>query len=139
MTLPTATNPTPAGAGRRATLLQLIAFAAAGGAAFVVEVTVFTLAYWLLPVVTFANGLAVALGSAVSYTVQARLVFKSTASVRRTVLRYLVALVVVYVVSTALVALLLDQGAAPTVAKVAVSLALAPFAFLASRRWVYAA
>jgi putative flippase GtrA len=139
VTLPAAPGPPGAGADHRATLVQLIAFGAAGATAFVVEVTAFAFAYWLLPIVAVANGLAVALGSAVSYTLQARLVFKTTASVRRTVLRYLLALAVVYVVSTVLVALLLDRGATPALAKIAVSAALAPLAFAASRRWVYAA
>jgi putative flippase GtrA len=104
-----------------------------------VEVAVFAATYWLLPVVAVANALAVVLGSAVSYTLQARLVFRTTASVRRTVLRYLLALAVVYVVSTIVVAVLLDRGATPAFAKIAVSATLAPFGFLAGRRWVYAA
>lgn len=86
-----------------------------------------------------ANAAAVLVGSAVSYLLQARLVFRTTASVRGSVVRYVLALAVVYVVSTALVALLVGQDVVPAVAKVAVSLLLAPFAFLASRHWVYAA
>jgi putative flippase GtrA len=117
--------------------VQLVLFGVAGAIAFATEVGVFALVYWTVALVALANALAIVIGSAVSYTLQARVVFRTTAPIRRSALRYAIALCAVYAVSTPLISFLVHHDVRAPIAKVLVSAGLAPFAYLTSRHWVY--
>lgn len=126
------------GPAQRAGLRRGLRFLASGGASFLAEVGVFSLVFAASGAVAVANAAALICSALVNYTLQARWVFASGGRTRRTLSRYGVGLIGTYVVSTPLVALLVVVGMPGPVAKTVTSIALAPFAFLLGKHWIYA-
>lgn len=117
--------------------LQFMRFVVSGGAGFSVEIAVFAAMLSVQDSLAIANGLAVGTASALNYTLHVVWVFRTTARPRTTMTRYVLSLIVSYMLSTSCVLLVVALGVPEVAAKVLVSLALAPLAFLAGRYWVY--
>jgi putative flippase GtrA len=135
------TPPAPTGEAateRHSTVRAVVRFLVTGGLSYLVDVATFSLAHYGVGLsVPVATTVAYLVTFVVNFRLNQRWVFRSAGSTRKHVARYLVLVGVNYLLTLALMVLLVDAGVEAVLAKTLTTAIIAVLNFVTYRVWVF--
>ncbi len=108
-----------------------------GSMSLLLDIVVFTYSYYLIEIVIVSNFIAAVISTTFNYFAHYFWTFDSVSAHRKTVLRYFLNIVFLWVVSSLIIEVLMSNGLREVLSKILSMCILLPFNYFVLRKYVY--